>query len=108
MSSFLGSLHLWISNIICKQIVVHVPCNLIIQYVHCRVEFVPCNKQDYYVIEIHVKPGERNEIYSDGDDKVNVTFTTHYTPPSCSKYSSFRVSYGGGGSTLVQFTPLTT
>lgn len=35
-----------------------------------RVEFVPCNKKDYYVIEIHVKPGDRNEIYSDGDDKV--------------------------------------
>ena len=35
-----------------------------------RVEFVPCNKQDYYVIEIHVKPGDKNEIYSDGDDKV--------------------------------------
>lgn len=39
----------------------------------CRVEFVPCNKQDYYVIEIHVKPGERNEIYADGDDKVSAT-----------------------------------
>lgn len=36
----------------------------------CRVEFVPCNKQDMYVIEIHVKPGERGEIYSDSDSKV--------------------------------------
>ena len=40
----------------------------------CRVEFVPCNRQDYYVIEIHVKPGDRNEIYSDGDDKVGSFF----------------------------------
>lgn len=35
-----------------------------------RIEFVPCNRQDIYVIEVHIKPGERGEIYSDSDNKV--------------------------------------
>ena len=37
-----------------------------------RVEFVPCNKYDMYVIEVHIKPGEKDEIYSDSDHKVTL------------------------------------
>ena len=57
-----------------------------------RVEFVPCNKHDLYVIEVHIKPGEKNEIYSDSDNKVRTPPHTHTNTVSlyiiyCCNYS---------------------
>ena len=36
-----------------------------------RYEFVPCNRTDYFVIEIHVKAGLASEIYADRENKVS-------------------------------------
>ena len=36
----------------------------------CRFDFVPCNRLDHYVIEIHVKAGQASEIYADRENKV--------------------------------------
>ena len=46
-----------------------------------RIDFVPCNRPDHFVIEIHVKAGEPSEIYSDRLNKVNSL---------CKLYNSFR------------------
>ena len=43
-----------------------------------RYEFVPCNRRDHYVIEIHVKAGLPSEIYTDRENKVNI-FTAWHT-----------------------------
>ena len=37
----------------------------------CRINFVPCNRQDHFVIEIHVKAGLPSEIYADREDKAS-------------------------------------
>ena len=36
-----------------------------------RFEFVPCNRTNFYVIEIHVKCGQTSEIYADKENKVS-------------------------------------
>ena len=75
MTSSLALLHLLTSNSTCE-------CKLYVMKIaqEClwisRVEFIPCNKQDMYVIEVHIKPGEKDEIYSDSDHKV-CTLVTH-------------------------------
>lgn len=35
-----------------------------------RFEFVPCNRTNFYVIEIHVKCGQTSEIYADKENKM--------------------------------------
>ncbi|XP_064384165.1 schlafen-like protein 1 [Halichondria panicea] len=37
-----------------------------------EIEFVPCNRDKYFVIEIHVRAGDPSEIYSDRHDKMYV------------------------------------
>ena len=37
--------------------------------------FVPCNRRDYFVIEVHVKAGLPSEIYADGQNKVHIHVT---------------------------------
>ena len=38
-----------------------------------RYDFVSCNRPDYFVIEIHVKPGHPSEIYADRENKVGLS-----------------------------------
>ena len=67
-------------------------CTLLTMLSLSRIEFVPCNKHDLYVIEVHIKPGEKNEIYSDSDNKVRTPVHTHTNTVSlyiiyCCNYS---------------------
>ena len=36
-----------------------------------RVEFVPCDRRDHYVLQVHVRPGDESEIYEDRQHKVS-------------------------------------
>lgn len=35
-----------------------------------EINFIPCNKNDTYVLEVSIRPGDPSEIYSDGEDKM--------------------------------------
>jgi len=35
-----------------------------------EIRFVPCNRHGYYVLEIDIRTGDPEEIYSDGEDKM--------------------------------------
>lgn len=43
----------------------------LLMYINNRFEFVPCNRTNFYVIEIHVKCGQTSEIYADKENKVS-------------------------------------
>ena len=36
-----------------------------------RVEFIPTNRTDYFVLKVLIKPGKADEIYSDRENKVS-------------------------------------
>ena len=51
--------------------------------------FVPCNRRDYFVIEVHVKAGLPSEIYADGQNKVHI----HVTFERIIRYTILKCGY---------------